>query len=82
MAICQILGYNYVNCIHKRAGKRKSEQVAIISIILGGIGGFLAFFCSLVYFDFGLLAAMGMYLFSGFAVSTGIIANSVRLEQT
>jgi len=55
--------------------------MAIISTILGGVGGFLFFLFSLFYFDFGLLPAVGVYLASGLVLTTSIISQAIALER-
>lgn len=50
--------------------------MAIVAIILGGYAGFLAFAISLFFFDYTVVAAIGMYFVFAITVMavTGIVA--------
>lgn len=71
-----------LNASKKRAVEKASGEVAVFSLIIGGVGGFLMFLCSLIYFDAGFLTALGMYLFSGLAVSAGMIVNFLLIDHS
>lgn len=55
--------------------------MAIISTVIGGIGGLLAFLFALLYCDFALLQALGLYLASSFVLTTSMIVRAMAVER-
>jgi hypothetical protein len=64
----------------KERATGSSRQMAIISAVLGGIGGSLAFLCAFLYYDAAVMHAFGLYLFSSVILTTGIIARAIAVE--
>lgn len=55
--------------------------MAIISAVLGGIGGFLAFLCALMFYEVAVLQAFGFYLASSFVLTTSMIALAMTSDR-
>lgn len=47
--------------------------MAIISTLIGGVGGFVAFLAALTIFKTGFVPALGAYLLVGFGLSTTLM---------
>ncbi len=54
--------------------------MAVISAVLGSIGGSLAFLCAFLYYDVAVMHAFGLYLFSSVILTTSIIARAMAVE--